>query len=76
MDRCDGYYRLENRRCDREAVRELRACDGEHYRVCEYHRRQEWTTAVAHWHGETDLRASTATGLRSVQQPRRTFAWG
>ena len=76
MGRCEGYYRLENRRCDREAVRELRASDGEHYLVCEYHRRQAWTAAVARWHGETDLRATMATGLHSAKQPRRTFVWG
>ena len=69
MGRCEGYYKLENRRCDREAVREVRAADGDHYAVCEYHRRQVWTAMVAHWHGETDLRRSLPTGLRSAAQP-------
>ncbi|MGI8607008.1 MAG: hypothetical protein ACR2L0_07640 [Gaiellaceae bacterium] len=76
MRRCEGYYRRENRRCDREVSIELRASDGEHYLVCEYHRRQASTAAVAHWHGETDLRASPAPGLRSPKQPRHTLAWG
>jgi hypothetical protein len=75
MGRCEGYYRLENRRCDREAGREVRASDGEHYLVCAYHQRQAWTAAVARWHGETGVRATMATGLRSAK-PRRTFVWG
>ncbi len=74
MPRCESYYKLENRRCDRPGTRELRAADGEHYLVCDYHRRQNWTTLVAHWNGETDLRRSAPTGLRSLPQPK-TFAW-
>jgi hypothetical protein len=70
MGRCEGYYKLENRRCDREAMREVRAADGEHYSVCEYHRRQVWTAMVARWHGETGLRKTLPTGLRPAAEPR------
>ena len=64
MERCEGYYRLENRRCDRTATRDVRAADGQYYQVCEYHSRQTWTASVAHWHGETELRSSAPTPVR------------
>ncbi|MGH3006370.1 MAG: hypothetical protein ACRDOS_10845 [Gaiellaceae bacterium] len=65
MERCEGYYRLENRRCDRSATRDVRAADGHFYLVCDYHTHQAWTTCVARWNGESDLRASAPTGLRT-----------
>lgn len=74
MGRCEGYYKLENRRCDRDGEREVRATDGDYYVVCGYHARQVWTTSVARWHGESGLRRSTPTELRSAPQPR-VFAW-
>jgi hypothetical protein len=64
MERCEGYYRLENRRCERSAIRDLRAADGHFYLVCEYHARQAWTASVARWSGESDVRASAPTDLR------------
>ena len=64
MERCEGYYRLENRRCDRTASRDVRAADGQYYQVCEYHSRLTWTASVAHWHGETDLRSSAPISVR------------
>jgi hypothetical protein len=57
MERCEGYYRLENRRCDRGATRDLTAGDGETYRVCDYHARQGLLASVARWHGDSDIRA-------------------
>jgi hypothetical protein len=63
MGRCEGYYRLENRRCDREATQELPACDSERYIVCDYHARNAWSGAVARWHGESGLRSSLPAGL-------------
>jgi len=71
MERCEGYYRLENRRCDRTATRDVRAADGQYYQVCEYHSRQTWTASVAHWHGDTELRSSAPTPVRpSPARPR------
>jgi hypothetical protein len=64
MERCEGYYRLENRRCDRSATRDLRAADGHFYLVCEFHARQAWSTSVARWNGQSDIRASAPIGLR------------
>jgi hypothetical protein len=64
MERCEGHYRLENRRCDRTATRDVRAADGQYYQVCEYHSRQTWTASVAHWHGDTELRSSAPTPVR------------
>jgi hypothetical protein len=64
MDRCEGYYRLENRRCDRTATRGTAAADGEVYAVCEYHARQGWAASVARWHGESDMRSSAPQSLR------------
>jgi hypothetical protein len=69
MDRCEGYYRLENRRCDRTGTRDLTAGDGETYRVCDYHARQAGEPSVARWHGESDLRASPASAIRSGLEP-------
>lgn len=63
MDRCEGHYRLENRRCDRRATREATADDGESYLVCEYHARQAWSASVARWHGGSDVRASAPAHL-------------
>ena len=64
MERCEGYYRLENRRCDRTATRDARASDGQYYQVCELHSRQ-WTASVAHWNGQSDIRSSAPTPLRA-----------
>jgi hypothetical protein len=64
MERCEGYYRLENRRCDRSATRDVRASDGQFYGVCEYHARRAWTASVARWNGESEIRASAPAGLR------------
>ena len=52
----------------------MRASDGELYLVCDYHRRQVWTTAVARWNGQTDLRTTPPKELRSLPQPK-AFAW-
>jgi hypothetical protein len=71
MERCEGYYRLENRRCDRRATRDVQATDGQYYQVCEHHARQDWTANVAHWNGQSDIRSSAPTPLRtSAKQPR------
>ena len=63
MGRCEGYYRVENRRCDREGQRLVHAADGEAYAVCAYHERQLPRTQVARWNGETGIRRSAATAL-------------
>jgi hypothetical protein len=63
MSRCEGYYRLENRRCDRESVAEARTADGD-YAVCEYHRRE--AGPVARWQGETGIRILARPYLRLV----------
>jgi hypothetical protein len=73
MERCEGYYRLENRRCDRTATRDVRAADGHYYQVCDHHARQ-WTASVAHWNGESDIRSSAATSLRVPAGRRRAVA--
>ncbi len=75
MGRCEGYYKLENRRCDRDGERIVRAADGDLYAVCAYHRRQSWTANVAHWHGESDLRRSAPAPLRAGVPEQRPFAW-
>jgi hypothetical protein len=75
MGRCEGYYRLENRRCDRDGHREIRAPDGERYVVCGYHDRHVWTTNVARWHGETSVRTSRPSRLRTSVPERPAFAW-
>jgi hypothetical protein len=74
MGRCEGYYKLENHRCDRTAEREVRAVDGETYGVCAYHGRHVWTATVARWHGESDHRVSVPAELRTIPAPR-TLAW-
>jgi hypothetical protein len=73
MERCEGYYRLENRRCDRTATRDMRATDGQYYQVCEHHARQAWTATVAHWNGQSDIRSSAPKPLRTPprRQPQR-----
>lgn len=63
MGRCEGYYRLENRRCDRMGSREICATDGQLYVVCEYHRRNKWAASVARWHGESGLRSSVPASV-------------
>lgn len=63
MSRCEGYYRVENRRCDRDAVTTTHAADGE-YAVCEYHRRE--SGPVARWLGETGRRLLLAPRLQSA----------
>jgi hypothetical protein len=73
MERCEGYYRLEKRRCDRTATQDVRATDGQYYQVCERHSRQ-WTASVAHWNGQSDIRASAPTPLRADRRSARSFA--
>jgi hypothetical protein len=63
MSRCEGYYRVENRRCDREAVTETRVDEAE-YAVCDYHRRAGGP--VARWQGETGIRIPARAHLRRV----------
>ena len=63
MSRCEGYYCLENRRCDRDAATVTRTHDGD-YAVCEYHRRQDGP--VARWQGETGIRVPARARLRRV----------
>jgi hypothetical protein len=75
MGRCEGYYRLENRRCDRDGHRAMHASDGELYVVCAYHERQAWNADVARWQGETGLRASRPTPLGPPGRQRRRLAW-
>lgn len=75
MERCEGYFRLENRRCDRTATRDLQAADGHYYQVCEQHARQTLTASVAHWNGQSDIRSSAPTPLRAAtRQPRPSVA--
>ena len=69
MERCEGYYRLENRRCERAATRDLKATDGRYYLVCEYHARQAWSASVARWNAQSDIRASAPVGSRTEQAP-------
>jgi hypothetical protein len=64
MERCEGYHRLENRRCDRAASQDVRAADGQFYSVCDHHAREARAAAVAHWTGQTDLRRSAPTPLQ------------
>ena len=45
--------------------------DGHYYQVCEHHARQAWTASVAHWNGQSDIRSSAPTPLRTpVRRPR------
>jgi hypothetical protein len=76
MGRCEGYYKLENRRCDRDGEGTVRAADGQSYLVCGYHAGQAWTTNVARWHGETGIRESRPTQLRLPSPQPQAFAWG
>jgi hypothetical protein len=75
MERCEGYFRLENRRCDRTATRDVRAADGHYYQVCEHHAHQ-WTASVAHWNGQSDIRSSAPTPLRSPAPRARPLTIG
>jgi len=76
MGRCEGYYRLENRRCDRDGERWLEATDGELYLACCYHRRAAAHTTVARWQGDTGIRRSGPQSLRRSPEPRHALAWG
>jgi hypothetical protein len=69
MERCEGYYRLENRRCDRLGSRPVTAADGEEYLVCDYHARLSWEASVARWEGESGLRASAPAALGRAMEP-------
>jgi hypothetical protein len=64
MERCEGYYRLENRRCDRSGTYHVAAANGEAYLVCAYHARQGWAASVARWHEDSGVRSSAPTDLR------------
>jgi hypothetical protein len=63
MSRCEGYYRVENRRCDRQATGSASDADGQQYDLCDYHLRHDGP--AARWQGETDRRITKA-GLRRV----------
>ena len=63
MERCEGLYRLENRRCDRMATRDVRWTDGNYYLVCEHHARENACAIVAQWSGQSDSRRSAPTPL-------------
>jgi hypothetical protein len=63
MGRCEGYYRIENRRCDRDAAIRVPGGDGETYAVCAYHVRDRSRTQVARWDGESGIRRSAPIGL-------------
>jgi hypothetical protein len=54
----------------------MRAADGHYYQVCEHHARQAWTSSVAHWNGQTDIRSSAPTPLRTSPRPVRVVAVG
>jgi hypothetical protein len=74
MSRCEGYYRLENRRCDRDANGRAAADDGETYAVCAYHGRDAWRTQVARWDGESGVRRSRPTHLAAERVATATAA--
>ena len=76
MARCEGLYRVENRRCDRTGERRTQASDGELYLVCPYHGAQLWTTTVARWYGEGDQRMSRPVELREAPTRDHAFGWG
>ena len=63
MGRCEGYYRVENRRCDRDAATLVRGGDGGTYGVCAYHGRDTSRTQVARWEGDSGIRRAGPTGL-------------
>ncbi len=75
MPRCDAYYRLENRRCSHEGEHLSLASDHELYTVCSDHAGSAWTTRVAHWNGETDLRRTSPVELNSAAAPVREVAF-
>jgi hypothetical protein len=72
MERCEGYFRLENRRCDRTATRDVRAADGHYYGVCEHHARPATRASVAHWHGQGEIRQTAP--VRVGPTSRRPFS--
>ena len=76
MGRCEGYYRLENHRCDRDAEGEVEAADGRTYVVCGYHGRHARAASVARWRGETSLRASVPARLHEPSASSGAPAWG
>lgn len=76
MGRCEGYYKLENRRCDRDGAGQVRAADGQSYLVCGYHAGQTWTTSVARWNGETGIRETRPTQLESAPPPQPRLVLG
>jgi hypothetical protein len=53
----------------------MRAADGHYYQVCEQHARQ-WTASVAHWNGQSDIRSSAPTPLRSPARQARPLVVG
>lgn len=69
MERCEGYYRLENRRCDRSGSQVVPGADGESYLVCSYHARQGWAASVARWNGHSGVRAAAPAELRPGLDP-------
>jgi hypothetical protein len=68
MERCEAVYRLENRRCDRSAIYDVRGADGHYYLVCEHHAREHARASVAHWSGQSDIRRSGPIGLTRATQ--------
>lgn len=74
MPRCEGHYTLETSRCPNEGDHEMKAAEGDVYPLCEYHADAVWTTTVARWHGETDLRASASVELQA-QAREPSFVW-
>lgn len=63
MGRCEGYYKVENRRCDRVAESDARAADGQAYAVCRYHRQHLSRATVARWHGDSGIRRGAPSPL-------------
>ena len=63
MGRCEGYYRVESRRCDREASALTRVGEAD-YAVCDYHRRE--SRPVARWLGDGDRRLPAQDHVRRV----------
>ena len=68
MERCEGFHRLENRRCDRSATHDVRGADGNYYLVCEHHAREHARASVAQWSGQSDIRRSAPIGLTPATQ--------
>jgi hypothetical protein len=76
MPRCDAYSRLTNSRCTSEGTRSIVASDHEVYCVCKTHAVKVWTTEVAHWHSDTDLRRTVGpVEVRAANPPVPAFAW-